>query len=530
MPRASQIKFRSRARRRLLRGADALANAVKVTLGPKGRNVVLEMPLGPPRITKDGVSVAAEIELADKFADAGVRIIREAAAKASSRAGDGTTTATVLAQAILREGAKAVAAGLDPMNVKRGIEIAVAAVVEDLGRQARTMSNAEEIACIGAIAANGDRDVGRLVAAAMQAVGGEGIIIVEEAQSLESEIRIISGMKFKRGYVSPYFVTDAQKLTCELEEPYILLHEKKLSALDPLLPILDAVLGAKRPLLVVAEEIEGEALAALIVNHLRGGLKVAAVKAPASGHAQKLILEDIAILTGGRVIGDHLGVRLKDATLDMLGRAKRVSVEKDGTTIIGGLGGSERLRQRLAETRARLTIATSANERDFLRQRIAKLAGGVAVIRIGGASTLELRERKERVQNALSAVAAARQAGIVAGGGAALLHATRSLAEIRPDSPDQRAGIDIVRRALGAPLRQIAENAGADGSMVASTLLDRMTASHGFDAQKGAYVDMIAAGIIDPAKVVATALQGAASVAGMLLTTEVIVTSRRSSG
>jgi chaperonin GroEL len=529
MPRASQIKFRSRARRRLLRGADALANAVKVTLGPKGRNVVLEMPLGPPRITKDGVSVAAEIELADRFADAGVRIIREAAAKASSRAGDGTTTATVLAQAILREGAKAVAAGLDPMNVKRGIEIAVAAVVEDLGRQARTMSNAEEIACIGAIAANGDRDVGRLVAAAMQAVGGEGIII-EEAQSLESEIRIISGMKFKRGYVSPYFVTDAQKLTCELEEPYILLHEKKLSALDPLLPILDAVLGAKRPLLVVAEEIEGEALAALIVNHLRGGLKVAAVKAPASGHAQKLILEDIAILTGGRVIGDHLGVRLKDATLDMLGRAKRVSVEKDGTTIIGGLGGSERLRQRLAETRARLTIATSANERDFLRQRIAKLAGGVAVIRIGGASTLELRERKERVQNALSAVAAARQAGIVAGGGAALLHATRSLAEIRPDSPDQRAGIDIVRRALGAPLRQIAENAGADGSMVASTLLDRMTASHGFDAQKGAYVDMIAAGIIDPAKVVATALQGAASVAGMLLTTEVIVTARRSSG
>jgi chaperonin GroEL len=528
MPRVRQLKFRSHARRPLLRGAAALADAVKVTLGPRGRNVVLEMPLGPPRITKDGVSVAAEIELADRFADAGVRIIRQAASKASSRAGDGTTTATVLAQAILREGAKAVAAGLDPMNVKRGIDIAVAAVVEDLGRQARKMSNAEEIARVGAIAANGDRDAGRMVAAAMHAVGGEGIIIVEEAQRLESEIRIISGMKFKRGYVSPYFVTDAQKLTCEQEEPYILIHEKKLSALGPLLPVLDAVLRAKRPLLVVAEEIEGEALAALIVNHLRGGLKVAAVKAPASGHAQKLILEDIAILTGGRVIGDHLGVRLKDATLDILGRAKRVNIEKDSTTIIGGLGDSERLRQRLAEIRARLTIATSANERDFLRQRIAKLAGGVAVIRIGGASTLELRERKERVQNALGAVAAARQAGFVAGGGAALLHATKSLAEIRPDSPDQKAGIDIVRRALGAPLRQIAENAGADGSMVASTLLDRMTASHGFDAQKGEYVDMIEAGIIDPAKVVAAALQGAASVAGMLLTTEAVISERRS--
>jgi chaperonin GroEL len=526
MRRPKQLKFRSRARRPLLRGADALANAVKVTLGPKGRNVVLEMPLGPPRITKDGVSVAREIELADKVADAAVRLIREAAAKTSSRTGDGTTTATVLAQAILREGVKAVAAGLAVMDVKRGIDIAVAAILEDLRRQARTLSNADDIARIAAIAANGDRDVGRMVAAAMEAVGGEGIIIVEEAQSLQSEIRVISGMKFRRGYISPYFVTDAQKLTCELEEPFILIHGKKLAALEPLLPLLEAVLGAKRPLLVIAEEIEGEALSALVVNHLRGGLKVAGVKAPASGHAQKLVLEDIAILTGGRVIGDELGAPLKGATLDMLGRAKRVSIEKDGTTIIGGLGDDDRIRRRLAEIRERLKIATSSNERDFLRHRISKLAGGVAVIRLGGATKLEVMERQERVQNALAAVAAARSTGIVAGGGAALLHATKSLAEIRPENADQRAGIDIVRRALAAPLRQIAANAGADGSLIASTLLDR-TASHGFDAQKGQYVDMIEAGIIDPAKVVATALQGAASIAGMLLTTEAVITDRR---
>jgi chaperonin GroEL len=383
-----------------------------------------------------------------------------------------------------------------------------------------------EIAQVGTIAANGDGDIGRMVAAAMQAVGGDGIIIVEDAQSLESEIRIISGMKFRRGYVSPYFMTDGQKMICELEEPLILLHEKKLAGLEPLLPLLEAVLRAERPLLVVAEEIEGEALAALIVNHLRGGLKVAAVKAPASGHAQKLVLEDIAILTGGRVISADLGVALKDATLNMLGRAKRVSVEKDGTTIIGGLGDNDAIRKRVAEIRARLAATASANERDFLRQRLSKLTGGVAVIRVGGATALEVKERQERVQNALTAAVAAREAGIVAGGGAALLHATKALAGIRPDNPDQRAGVDVVRRALSAPLRQIAENAGADGSVVASTLLDRMTATHGFDAQNGEYVDMIDAGIIDPAKMVGTALQGAASVAGMLLTTEAIIAAK----
>jgi chaperonin GroEL len=525
--RTKHVKFRAHARRPLLRGVDALANAVKVTLGPKGRNVVLEQKLGPPRITKDGVSVAAEIALADKFADIGVRLIREAAGKAHRRSGDGTTTATVLAQAILREGMKAVAAGLDPMQVKRGIDLAVASVIEDLRCQARKISTTEEIAGIATIAANGDGDVGHMVAAAMKAVDGEGIIFVEEAQSFQSEIRIISGMKFRRGYVSPYFISDAQKLTCELQDPYILLHEKRLCALEPLLPLLEAVLRTKRPLLVVAEEIVGDALAGLIVNHLRGGLKVAAVKAPANGHAQKLVLQDIAILTGGRVISEDLGVRLKDATLDMLGQAKRVNIEKDGTAIIGGLGDADRVRQRVTEIKARLAIATSSNERDFLRQRVAKLAGGVAVIRIGGASTLEVRERKERVQNALSAVAAARQTGVVAGGGAALLHATKAIAGIRPDNPDQRAGVDIVRRALRAPLRQIAENAGVDGTTVASRLLDDMTATRGFDAQKREYVDMIDAGIIDPVKVVGAALQGAASVAGMLLTTDVAIASGR---
>jgi chaperonin GroEL len=523
---AKRLKFRSRARQPLLRGVDALANAVKVTLGPKGRNVVLEMPLGPPRITKDGVSVAQEIELADKFANLGVRIIREATARTSSRAGDGTTTATVLAHAILREGAKALAAGLDPMDLKRGIDRAVAAVLEDLRRQARKISSTEDVARIAGIAANGDGDIGRMVAAAIEAVGGEGIVIVEDAQTLESEIRIISGMKFRRGYASPYFITDGQKMICELEEPLILLHEKKLAGLEPLLPLLEAVLRAERPLLVVAEEIEGEALAALVVNHLRGRLKVAAVKAPASGHAQKLVLEDMAILTGGRIVSDDLGVTLKDATLDMLGRAKRVSIEKDGTTIIGGLGDNDRIRRRVAEIRARLAATTSASERDFLRQRLAKLSGGVAVIRVGGATALAVKERRDRVQNALTAAVAAREAGIVAGGGAALLHATRALAAITPDNPDQRAGVAVVRRALSAPLRQIAENAGADGSVVAGALLDRMTASHGFDAQNGDYVDMFDAGIIDPAKVVATALQGAASVAAMLLTTEAVITAR----
>jgi chaperonin GroEL len=527
--RAKHLKFRAHARRPLLRGVDALANAVKVTMGPKGRNVVLEMPLGlgSPRITKDGVSVAAEIELADKFADVAVRIVREAAAKASSRSGDGTTTATVLAQAILREGVKVVAAGLDPMHVKRGIDIAVAAVLEDLRRQAKTLSTGREIARIATVAANGDGDAGRMVAAAMHAVGGEGLIFVEEAQSFHSELRIISGMKFKRGYLSPHFITDAHKLICELVDPYILLYEKKLSQLQPLLPVLEAVLAAKRSLLVVAEEVEGETLAALVVNHLRGGLQVAAVKGPASGHAQKIVLQDIAVLTGGRVIGDDLGVALKDATLDMLGRAKRVTIERDGTTIIGGLGDDDRIRERAAEIRARLPIATATNERDFLRQRLSKLTGGVAVIRIGGASTLEVRERKERVQNALAAVAAAKASGIVPGGGAALLHASKALAGIRPDNTDQRAGVDIVRRALRAPLRQIADNAGADGSVVAGTLLDRMAETYGFDAQKGVYVDMIDAGIIDPAKVVGTALQGAASVAGMLLTTDVVISSGR---
>jgi chaperonin GroEL len=520
---AKEVRFQTDARDRMLRGIDILAHAVRVTLGPKGRNVVIDKSFGAPRITKDGVTVAKEIELADKFENMGAQMIREVATRTSDQAGDGTTTATVLAHAIVREGVKAVAAGLNPMDLKRGIESAVEAVVEDLKKRSKKVSTNEEIAQVGTISANGDREVGEMLSKAMQKVGHEGVITVEEAKSMETELEVVEGMQFDRGYISPYFVTNAEKMVCELDDPYILIHEKKLSNLQPLLPLLEAVVQSGKPLLIIAEEVEGEALATLVVNKLRGGLKVAAVKAPGFGDRRKAMLEDIAIVTGGQVISEDLGIKLENVTLNMLGKAKKARIEKENTTIIDGAGKKQDIQGRIGQIKAQIEETTSDYDREKLQERLAKLAGGVAIIRVGGATEIEVKERKDRVDDAVHATRAAVEEGIVAGGGVALLYASKVLAKLKPANDDQKVGIDIVRRALQTPVRQIAENAGVDGSIVIGKLQDKDDASYGYDAQAGAYVDMLKAGIIDPTKVVRLALQDAASVAGLLVTTEVMV-------
>jgi len=520
---AKEVKFSGDARSRMLRGVDILADAVKVTLGPKGRCVVLDKSFGAPRITKDGVTVAKEIELADKFENMGAQMVREVASKTNDLAGDGTTTATVLSQAIVREGAKAVAAGMNPMDVKRGIDLAVDKVVEELKQRSKKISANDEIAQVGTISANGDAEIGKMLAKAMEKVGKEGVITVEEAKSLETELDVVEGMQFDRGYQSPYFITDAEKMTCELEDPYILLHEKKLSSLQPLLPVLESVVQSGKPLLVIAEEVEGEALATLVVNKLRGGLKVAAVKAPGFGDRRKAMLEDIATLTAGQLISEELGIKLENVTLDMLGKAKRVLVEKENTTIVGGAGKAEEIEGRCNQIRAQIEETTSDYDREKLQERLAKLAGGVAIIRVGGATEVEVKERKDLVEDAMHATKAAVEEGIVAGGGSALLYAARALDGLKGENNDQQVGIDIVKRALQAPTRQIAQNAGVDGSVVVGKLLENKNANWGFDAQKNDYVDMVKAGIIDPTKVVRLALTDAASVAGLLITTEAMV-------
>jgi len=520
---AKDVKFSTDARTRMLRGVDILADAVRVTLGPKGRNVVLDKSFGAPRITKDGVTVAKEIELADKFENMGAQMVKEVASKANDVAGDGTTTATVLAQAIVREGAKAVAAGMNPMDLKRGIDIAVEAVVEDLKKRSKKISTSAEVAQVGTISANGERDIGDMIAKAMEKVGNEGVITVEEAKSLETELDVVEGMQFDRGYVSPYFITNADKMTCELESPYILVFEKKLSGLQALLPVLETVVQSGKPLLIIAEDVEGEALATLVVNKLRGGLKVAAVKAPGFGDRRKAMLEDISVLTSGQVISEDLGIKLENVTLDMLGTAKKVVIEKENTTIVDGAGKKKDIEARCNQIRAQIEETTSDYDREKLQERLAKLAGGVAVIRVGGATEIEVKERKDRVDDAMHATRAAVEEGIVAGGGAALVYAVKSLEKIKTGNDDQRMGVDIVRRALTWPARQIAENAGTDGSIVVGKLTESKDASWGFDAQKGEYVDMIKSGIIDPTKVVRVALQNAASVAGLLVTTEAMV-------
>jgi chaperonin GroEL len=520
---AKDVKFSQDARERMLRGVDILANAVRVTLGPKGRNVVLEKSFGAPRVTKDGVTVAKEIELPDKFENMGAQMVREVASKTSTEAGDGTTTATVLAQAIVREGAKAVAAGLNPMDLKRGLDVAVEAVVADIRSRARKVTTNAEIAQVGAISANGDREIGDMLARAMETVGNEGVITVEEAKSLATEMDVVEGMQFDRGYISPYFVTNAEKMVAELEDAYILLHEKKLSSLQSLLPVLEAVVQSGKPLLIVAEDIEGEALATLVVNKLRGGLKIAAVKTPGFGDRRKAMLEDMAILTGGQVVSEDLGIKLETVTLDMLGRAKRVRIDKETTTLIDGAGATEDIQARCTQIRQQIEETTSDYDREKLQERLAKLAGGVAVIRVGGATEVEVKERKDRVEDAMHATRAAVEEGIVPGGGVALLYATKALEALTPANDDQRVGIDIVRRALQAPVRQIVVNAGIDGSIVVGKLTDQGDANWGFDAQRGEYGDLVQAGVIDPAKVVRIALQDAASVAGLLITTEAMV-------
>ena len=520
---AKEVRFQTDARDRMLRGVDILAHAVRVTLGPKGRNVVLDKSFGAPRITKDGVTVAKEVELADKFENMGAQMIREVATRTSDQAGDGTTTATVLAHAIVREGVKAVAAGLNPMDLKRGIDRAVEAVVEDIKKRSKKVSTNDEIAQVGTVSANGDQEVGRMLAQAMQKVGNEGVITVEEAKSLDTELDVVEGMQFDRGYISPYFVTNAEKMLCELEDPYILIHEKKLSTLQTLLPLLEAVVQSGKPLLIIAEEVEGEALATLVVNKLRGGLKVAAVKAPGFGDRRKAMLEDIAVLTAGQLISEDLGIKLENVTLNMLGKAKRVRVEKENTTIIDGAGKKQDIQGRIGQIKAQIEETTSDYDREKLQERLAKLAGGVAIIRVGGATEVEVKERKDRVDDAMHATRAAVEEGIVAGGGAALLYASKALTRLRPDNDDQRVGIDIIRRALQTPVRQIAENSGVDGSIVVGKLLESSDTNRGFDAQTGEYVNMLTAGIIDPTKVVRLALQDAASVAGLLVTTEAMV-------
>ena len=523
---AKDVKFSVDARSRMLRGVDILADAVKVTLGPKGRNVVLDKSFGAPRITKDGVTVAKEIELSDKFENMGAQMVREVASKTNDLAGDGTTTATVLAQAIVREGVKSVAAGMNPMDLKRGIDLAVAAVVEDIQSRAKKVSTNAEIAQVGTISANGEIEIGKMIARAMDKVGNEGVITVEEAKSLETELEIVEGMQFDRGYLSPYFITNAEKMVAELENPYILIHEKKLSGLQALLPVLEAVVQSARPLLIIAEDVEGEALAVLVVNKLRGGLKVAAVKAPGFGDRRKAMLEDIAILTGGQVISEDLGIKLESVTLAMLGKAKKVLIEKENTTIVEGAGKGDDIKGRCNQIRAQIEETTSDYDREKLQERLAKLAGGVAVIRVGGATEVEVKERKDRVDDALHATRAAVEEGIVPGGGVALARASLILGKLKADNDDQKHGIEIVRKALQTPLRQIAENAGEDGAVISGKVLEKDDYNWGFDAQSGEFKDMVKAGIVDPTKVVRTALQDAASVAGLLITTEAMIADR----
>ena len=520
---AKEIKFGADARQRLLRGVDILAEAVKITLGPKGRNVILDKPYGAPRISKDGVTVAKEIELADKFENMGAQMMRDVASKTSDTAGDGTTTATVLAQAIVREGSKAVAAGMNPMDLKRGIDMAVEAVVEDLKKHTKTVSTSEEIAQVGTVSANGRREVGDMIAEAMEKVGKEGVITVEEAKGLKIELEVVEGMQTDRGYLSPYFITNAEKMTCELEDPYILLYEKKLSNLQAMLPVLEAVVKTGRPLLVVAEDVEGEALATLVVNKLRGGLKVAAVKAPGFGDRRKAMLEDMAVLAAGQVISEDLGIKLENVTLDMLGSAKKVIVTKEEMTIVDGAGKKADIEGRCNQIRRLIEETTSDYDREKLQERMAKLASGVAVIRVGGATEVEVKEKKDLVEDAMHATRAAVEEGVVAGGGVALLYGRRALDKLKTANDDQRVGIDIVRRALTAPTRQIAENAGADGSIIVGKLLEGKGYTRGYDAQEGRFTNMFQAGIIDPTKVVRVALQDAASVAGLLVTTEAMV-------
>ena len=521
---AKDVRFSVDAREKMLRGVELLASAVKVTLGPKGRNVVIEKSFGAPRITKDGVTVAKEIELVDKFENMGAQMVREVASKSSDTAGDGTTTATVLAASIVREGVKYVAAGMNPMDLKRGIDLAVAAVVKDIGARSRKVASSEEIAQVGTISANGDKEIGEMIAHAMQKVGNEGVITVEEAKTAETELDVVEGMQFDRGYLSPYFITNAEKMVAELEDPYILIHEKKLSSLQAMLPVLEAVVQTGKPLLIIAEDIEGEALATLVVNKLRGGLKVAAVKAPGFGDRRKAMLEDIAILTKGQMIAEDLGIKLENVTLPMLGRAKRVRIEKETTTIIDGAGEKADIEGRISQIKAQIEETTSDYDREKLQERLAKLAGGVAVIRVGGATEVEVKEKKDRVDDALNATRAAVEEGIVPGGGTALLRAKKAVAALKSDIPDVQAGIKIVLKALEAPIRQIAQNAGVEGSIVVGKITDKADSeTYGFNAQTEEYVDMIQAGIVDPAKVVRTALQDAASVAGLLVTTEAMV-------
>ncbi|TQX84537.1 MULTISPECIES: chaperonin GroEL [unclassified Rhizobium] len=520
---AKEVKFNTDARERMLRGVDVLANAVKVTLGPKGRNVVIDKSFGAPRITKDGVSVAKEIELEDKFENMGAQMLREVASKTNDLAGDGTTTATVLAQAIVKEGAKAVASGMNPMDLKRGIDIAVDAVVNELKANARKITSNSEIAQVGTISANGDEEIGRYLAEAMEKVGNEGVITVEEAKTAETELEVVEGMQFDRGYLSPYFVTNQDKMRVELEDPYILIHEKKLSNLQVMLPVLESVVKSGKPLLIIAEDVEGEALATLVVNKLRGGLKIAAVKAPGFGDRRKAMLEDIAVLTGGTVISEDVGIKLENVTLNMLGRAKKVAIEKENTTIIDGVGSKVEIDGRVAQIRAQIEETTSDYDREKLQERLAKLAGGVAVIRVGGSTEVEVKEKKDRVDDALHASRAAVEEGILPGGGVALLRAVRALDGLPTANDDQRVGIDIVRRAIEAPVRQIAENAGAEGSIIVGKLREKTDLSFGWNAQTGEYGDLYAQGVIDPAKVVRTALQDAASVAGLLVTTEAMI-------
>ncbi|MCC8946536.1 chaperonin GroEL [Bradyrhizobium sp. Arg62] len=520
---AKEVKFSTEARERMLRGVDTLANAVKVTLGPKGRNVVIEKSFGAPRITKDGVTVAKEIELEDKFENMGAQMVREVASKTNDLAGDGTTTATVLAQAIVKEGAKSVAAGMNPMDLKRGIDLAVDAIVNDLKTHAKKVTSNDEIAQVGTISANGDSEIGRFLADAMQKVGNEGVITVEEAKHLNTELEVVEGMQFDRGYVSPYFVTNTEKMRVELEDPYILMHEKKLSGLQTMLPLLEGVVQSGKPLLIVAEDVEGEALATLVVNRLRGGLKVAAVKAPGFGDRRKAMLEDIAILTGGTAISEHLGIKLENVKLNMLGRAKKVVIDKENTTIVNGAGAKKDIEARVTQIRAQIEETTSDYDREKLQERLAKLAGGVAVIRVGGATEVEVKERKDRVDDALHATRAAVEEGILPGGGVALLRALKALDGVKTANSDQKAGVDIVRRAIQVPARQIIQNAGEDGSLVVGKLLESSSYSWGFNAATGEYQDLVKAGVIDPAKVVRTALQDAASVASLLITTEALV-------
>ena len=523
---AKDIRLGTDARERMLHGIDILANAVRVTLGPKGRNVILDKSWGAPRITKDGVTVAKEIELSDKFENMGAQMVREVASKTSAEAGDGTTTATILAHAMVREGVKAVAAGMNPMDLKRGVDMAVEAVVKDIQKRSKKVSTNDEIAQVGTISANGDIEIGRMLAEAMKKVGNEGVITVEEAKSLETELDVVEGMQFDRGYISPYFVTNAEKMVAELDEPYILLYEKKLSGLQAMLPLLESVVQSGKPLLIVSEDVEGEALATLVVNKLRGGLKVAAVKAPGFGDRRKAMLEDIAALTGGQVISEDLGIKLENVTLDMLGRAKRVLIEKENTTIIEGAGKKDDIVARTNQIRAQIEETTSDYDREKLQERLAKLAGGVAVIRVGGSTEVEVKERKDRVDDAMHATKAAVEEGVVAGGGVALLFASKVLAGLNPVNNDQRVGIDIVRKAIQSPVRQIAENSGVEGSIVVGKLNDKNDPNFGFDAQSGEYVDMVKGGIIDPTKVVRVALQDAASIAGLLITTEAMVGDR----